>query len=183
MGRLAIKCLAIKHNKKYKDDCVLGRSVNRKYRFSDDEKVILQNQQLDVTVPIFSRAVVNRITFTSKAYKETKTNCYTVEVRTVSIEEDTGIVQIKQFFGTINFFFVLDNEICFIAKELEIDLSQTFTFSQNGLDIPVPHIFPVKENGGGLIFVKSSEITNISSLIRVGNYVCKEPHRIKNVIM
>lgn len=82
----------------------------------------------------YARAKLNNEIYTSQIYKTIRTNSYTVQV----ILNDNSIV-----YGSIRFFFEVENELYFIIKCFSIEHTKMFIhFETNTI---VKHILPIKE--------------------------------------
>lgn len=118
-------------------------------------------------ITFHSRVSYNRIVYTSKKYKETKTNNYTVQL---NLKNDDTI------YGMIRFHIQHKNEWYFVLQCFKI-VNDNF-FVHEALGSRVEHIIPIEE-ASELMLVKSSMIQDMSLVIRVGEYICKIPRFIK----
>lgn len=144
---------------------LMGNTV----RYNAHFDLLILNGLDNEIIKFYSRIKINQDIFTSKFYKVTKTNNFTVDI---ILEDNTC------FYGEIEIFLVASNQIYTIVKCFEINQQNTFTHEETGAIIK--HIIPILDtNNNKLINLK--EIKYISHLIRVGKYVCKKPNLFKSV--
>ena len=128
---------------------------------------------------IFERAKVKGEIFTSDIYKkDITTNSYTVEVTAGNVKSYGKIVFF--FFQVIN-----DNKLYLVLKKFAVEHTKMFRHDKAseefGRPIFVTHILPIKDTDT-LRLIDCDEIESIDHLIRVENYVCRQPNHFKAVM-
>lgn len=114
----------------------------------------------------YARAKINNQVYTSQIYKIVKTNSYTVQIDTNN----------SSMYGSIRFFFKLLDDLCFILQSFIIEHTKIFVHHET--NTKVKHVIPIKEENQYTL-IKLKNIKCISHVIRVGNYICKNPNMLK----
>lgn len=152
-----------------KKEAFIFKSLGKKviYEYNTD---LLCSIDLDPkNVNFYSRVKINNDIFTSSFYKTTKTNNYTIHC----ILKDSSI-----FYGIIQIFFISLNQLYFIVKRFLIDHPNIL--KHNEIEAVVSHIIPITDSDN-FILVKIDQVKYLSHLVRVGNYICKQPNLLKSV--
>ncbi|RLU24835.1 hypothetical protein DMN91_002925 [Ooceraea biroi] len=118
----------------------------------------------------YARVKISNEIYTSQIYKVTRTNSHTVQV----ILNDNSIL-----YGSIRFFFEVENDLYFILQYFTVEHTKMFiNFETNTI---VKHIIPIKEENQ-FILLKTKDLIAICHVIRVGSYICKRPNTMKKVM-
>ncbi|XP_036140791.1 uncharacterized protein LOC118644940 [Monomorium pharaonis] len=149
---------------------LLGKSKEVK-DIDDIEIRLIESKNLQLkNLCFYARAKINNEMYTSQIYKATKTNSYTVQV----IINDN-----QTLYGSIRFFFEIENNLYFILQYFTVEHTKMFVhFETNTI---VKHIVPVKEENQ-FILLKVNDLIRICHVIRVGSYICKRPNTMKKVM-
>lgn len=118
----------------------------------------------------YARTKINNEIYTSEIHKATKTNSYTVKI----ILNDNSIV-----YGSIRFFFEVENDLYFMLKCFSIEHTKMFIHLETNTIIK--HILPIKEENKFLL-LKAKDFISICHVIRVGNYIYKRPNTMKKIM-
>lgn len=118
----------------------------------------------------YARTKINNEIYTSEIYKITRTNSYTVQV----ILNDNSIT-----YGSIRFFFAVENDLYFIVKCFSIEHIKMFVHLET--NTVVKHILPIKEQNR-FILLKAKDLIAICHVIRVGDYICKRPNTMQKIM-
>lgn len=112
---------------------------------------------------IYTRAKIDNEIFTSKMYKSTKTNSFTIKV---------SLIDGRNFYGAIRFFFTKMNlsPLSFVLDCFTVDHSKIFYHV--GMQIKIEHVIYVKENET-FIIIELAQVKSIEHVIKVDNYICK----------
>lgn len=137
----------------------------------DNESELLASYNIGrESLRVHVRAKIRYEEYTSKIYKTTKTNSYTVQVNL----NDNSIVC-----GSIRFFFKIEADlVCFLLESFTVEHTKMFYNLES--QAKIDHVIPIKKSNK-LFLIKWNEIKSMFHLIRVGNYVCRRPNRFNKV--
>lgn len=121
-------------------------------------------------INIYARAQINEDIYTSQIYKITRNNSSTVQV---TFNNNTNV------YGTIRFFFQVDHNLYFIIQCLSVISPKIIVHKRSKLQ--VRHILPI-EDTEEFVLINIRHTKSICNLIRIGNYICKYPNMLKQVL-
>lgn len=157
---------------------VIGKGTKRIFNADEKEIFLSQNMSIDYEKElVYLRASFCGESYTCVEYKENmKTNSYTIEIKM----KGGGV-----FDGIIKFFFIYEHDVCFVMEVLKIDNKRTL-FHKDGTihfnrAIKADHVKPITSSKE-LKVIKTGDLEYCSHLVRVGDYVCRQPNTLKFVM-
>lgn len=153
---------------------ILVGKIMAGYQFDEDEQDLILTSGLDSeNIQVYERVKIGNRLYTSLLSKVVKSNSYSVSIKTRHDPEE--------FFGMIRLFLISENNKLFLMIRPFIANKNKKGFFSERFQIKTSHI-AIKESNRSTMLLQLDDILKINHVIRVGDYICKQPFTYHTVL-